>query len=135
MLGLGDLRLYMMLALSHQRVEFGHKVIQFPASTRTVLREGIPRQDRLGSGAWGKVPSPHSPNWTDPHVAAFPAPLISHQAPAPAAAGREAMLSHGHISIRQPASSLGRSGGVLTFLWESCAALVGSDFPPYDRVF
>lgn len=45
------------------------------------------------------------------------------------------MLGRGHISIQQPAFSLGRSGGVLMFLWESCAVLVGSDFPPYDHVF
>lgn len=48
---------------------------------------------------------------------------------------KEATLSHGHVSIRQPALLLGRSGGVLTFLWESCVVLVGSDFPPYDHVF
>lgn len=128
----------MMLALSQQRGEFGHKVMQFAASTEAVQRGSIPRQDRAPQSrlrSLGQGPTSTSPIWTDPHVAAFPVPLISHQVPASAAAGREATLGHGHISIEQPAFLLGRSGGVLTFLWESCAALVGSDFPPYDRVF
>lgn len=37
---------------------------------------------------------------------------------------------YGHVPMHP---SLGRNG-VSTLLWESRAALVRSDFPPYDRV-
>lgn len=98
--------------------------------------EAEPRAPQGIAAARDEVPSPHPPSQADTRAAALPAPLISpQQAPASSPAHGEATLSHGHVSIRQPALLLGRSGGVLMFLWESCAVLVGSDFPPYDRVF
>lgn len=60
---------------------------------------------------------------------------LPRQASASSPVHKEAALSRGHVSIQQPALLLGRSGSVLTFLWESCVVLVGSDFPPYDHVF